>query len=113
MEGGTKLWRSGVTTARIDERANEDAIRVQRQCCDVRVEVLPVSGAHEQVLLHIRCVEGRDRCAVLFQVLAGRSKRSRAREVSYQRHNQIALFDLLEREEIFFGGEIASLLAVF
>src|SRR3569832_788094 len=58
--------RSRLTRHRgeVEHRANERARRGDRERRDVAEELLPVV-ALEEVLLHVRCVERRDRCPVV------------------------------------------------
>src|ERR1051326_1624934 len=113
MEVGPELRRGAVPSAGIDQRPDENAVLVQWERCYICVEILPVIGAHKKVLLDVRCVEGRFRSIVFAQVFTYGSKGRRSGKVSHNRHNQIVFFKTLEREEIFFGSEIASLLPVF
>ena len=48
---------------------------------------------------------------MLSEVLPDRTQCRRPGEVSDERHNQVVLLDLLQREEIFFRRQIAALLA--
>src|SRR5579862_678522 len=100
MEIGAELRRSAVTSAGVDQRPDENTVRIQREHSDIRVEILPVLGGHEEVLLDIRGIEGGDECIVLFQVFTNGSKRRRSGEVSDNRYDQIVFLVALQCEEI-------------
>src|SRR5436309_8677219 len=96
MEVGPELRRGAVARARVDQRPNENAVGVQRKHSDIRIEILPIVGAHKEILLDIRRIEGRHGCVVFAQVFTNGTERSRSGEVSNDRNDQITLLETLQ-----------------
>src|SRR5436190_5612259 len=81
-EAGTKQRRCAVgATSNVDERSDENAFRVQRQCPNVLVELLPTI-THEQILFDVGNIERRYRSVPFLQIFADATNSGRSAEIA-------------------------------
>src|SRR5215831_13418635 len=97
------LWRPGVVVAAAEaaaDRADERAVRVERERGHALIEERPLVVLLEEVLLDVGRAERADDRVVFLEILRDRADRFRTGEVADDRHEKVLRLEVLEPAEI-------------